>query len=139
VYYNSHSTCEGITRPVSPEAAQMSPNTADYMSPEAQQNIAAQQQAAPQQTAPAAQGSGTYTPSPPPPTTNSSYQYGEPGYQQSQEAAVSPTNTGYMPPPSSYDQGYETNQTYQIVKDEQGRQYEVMTDGSLMLVYDPAW
>ena len=44
-----------------------------------------------------------------------------------------------MPAPAAYDQGVDTGQTYQVVTDASGRQYEVMADGSQRLIYDPAW
>ena len=44
-----------------------------------------------------------------------------------------------LPAPAYYDQGVSTGQTYQVVTDAAGRQYEVMADGSQRLIYDPAW
>ena len=59
--------------------------------------------------------------------------------QSTAAPAAAPAAAAPLPAPSYYDQGTTTGQTYQVVTDAQGRQYEVMADGSQRLIYDPAW
>jgi hypothetical protein len=50
-----------------------------------------------------------------------------------------PAAAAPMPAPSYYDTGSATPTSGQVTTDAQGRQYELMADGSSRLIYDPSW
>jgi hypothetical protein len=126
-FYNNHSACEGVTRPVAPEPPSTNGTTPGYVGTEAYNNLKAGYQAS---EAPAATDSQGYSQSQPYAPVS-----GGVDYQQQPAAVAEP-----LPPPAAYDTGVATQNTGQVVMDDAtGRQYEVMADGSLRLIYDPSW
>jgi hypothetical protein len=121
-YYSTHSPSEGYATPATLGPVQQ---TAAVAGPAYGGGM---NQAAP---APGL-GGGGYTPAPAPGLGGGGY------YTGGQYVAPAPQQA--LPPPSSYEQsGGAPATTGQVTTDEAGRQYEVRPDGSLRLIYDPAW
>jgi hypothetical protein len=119
-FYNSHSACEGVTRPVAAEKTSVSGTTPGYVGTQAYNELKSSYGSSPAPT--------TYT------TDSQSY-----SGQAAPAAAPAPAPEP-LPEPAYYDTGVATQNTGQVVMDDEtGRQYEVMADGTLRLIYDPSW
>jgi hypothetical protein len=125
-FYNTHSACEGVSRPVAPEPAASSPaGKSSYMAPGTAQQLAAAETG--YTPPPAGQATGQ---------TDASTSGGNYSAAPAPAAAPAPTQSYQAP---QHVAPTTTGQTGQVVTDEAGKQYEVMADGSLRLIYDPAW
>lgn len=130
-FYNSHSACEGITRPVQETQADAG---SSYMGTDAYNSLKSQY--AQSQVDQGGGQQSTYT-------TDAAQGYSPAPQTQSYEPTYTSQETQQyqqpLPPPAYYDQGASTGQTYQVTTDSAGRQYEIMADGSSRLIYDPSW